>query len=178
MNQECFLLQHIESRLQSLGKSFNRVLLSEIFPSKLDLMSDIDAWVLTPSIHPVNSSILSSIQLIEFSLVQFNSLFFLFNSQQEWSVSWQHVELVDLLSFKWGLKWSESQHSPMSSQCNGSKDKLSFRRQKPKATVCLDHLGWERESLTEGGNKRRYGGKREKNTEMHSYDDRNHLYLY
>lgn len=35
--------QHLESRLESLGKSFTRVLLSEIFPSKLDLMADVDA---------------------------------------------------------------------------------------------------------------------------------------
>lgn len=39
------VLEHLESRLQSLGKSFNRVLLSEIFPSKLDLMPEVDAWV-------------------------------------------------------------------------------------------------------------------------------------
>ncbi|XP_030600336.1 2-(3-amino-3-carboxypropyl)histidine synthase subunit 1 isoform X2 [Archocentrus centrarchus] len=39
------VLEHLESRLQSLGKSFTRVLLSEIFPSKLDLMPDVDAWV-------------------------------------------------------------------------------------------------------------------------------------
>ncbi|XP_026177288.1 2-(3-amino-3-carboxypropyl)histidine synthase subunit 1 isoform X2 [Mastacembelus armatus] len=37
--------EHLQSRLQSLGKSFNIVLLSEIFPSKLDLMPDVDAWV-------------------------------------------------------------------------------------------------------------------------------------
>ncbi|XP_062242193.1 2-(3-amino-3-carboxypropyl)histidine synthase subunit 1 [Platichthys flesus] len=39
------VLEHLESRLQSLGKCFTRVLLSEIFPGKLDLMSDVDAWV-------------------------------------------------------------------------------------------------------------------------------------
>uniref|UniRef100_A0A8C7Z257 2-(3-amino-3-carboxypropyl)histidine synthase subunit 1 n=1 Tax=Oryzias sinensis TaxID=183150 RepID=A0A8C7Z257_9TELE len=39
------VLEHLESRLQSVGKSFTRVLLSEIFPSKLDLMADVDAWV-------------------------------------------------------------------------------------------------------------------------------------
>ncbi|TWW77043.1 2-(3-amino-3-carboxypropyl)histidine synthase subunit 1, partial [Takifugu flavidus] len=39
------VLEHLESRLQSLGKSFTRVLLSEIFPSKLDLMPDVDAWI-------------------------------------------------------------------------------------------------------------------------------------
>lgn len=41
-----FFFQHLESKLQSLGKSFTRVLLSEIFPSKLDLIPDVDAWVL------------------------------------------------------------------------------------------------------------------------------------
>ncbi|XP_047247429.1 2-(3-amino-3-carboxypropyl)histidine synthase subunit 1 isoform X1 [Girardinichthys multiradiatus] len=39
------VLEHLESRLQSLGKSFTRVLLSEIFPRKLDLIPDVDAWV-------------------------------------------------------------------------------------------------------------------------------------
>lgn len=39
------ILEHLESRLESLGKSFTRVLLSEIFPSKLDLIPDVDAWV-------------------------------------------------------------------------------------------------------------------------------------
>ncbi|XP_071395883.1 2-(3-amino-3-carboxypropyl)histidine synthase subunit 1 [Centroberyx affinis] len=39
------VLEHLESKLKSLGKSFTRVLLSEIFPSKLDLMADVDAWV-------------------------------------------------------------------------------------------------------------------------------------
>ncbi|XP_068173683.1 2-(3-amino-3-carboxypropyl)histidine synthase subunit 1 [Antennarius striatus] len=39
------VLEHLESRLQSAGKSFTRVLLSEIFPSKLDLISDVDAWI-------------------------------------------------------------------------------------------------------------------------------------
>ncbi|XP_061537567.1 2-(3-amino-3-carboxypropyl)histidine synthase subunit 1 [Phycodurus eques] len=39
------VLEHIESRLQSLGRRFSRVLLSEIFPSKLDLLPDVDAWV-------------------------------------------------------------------------------------------------------------------------------------
>ncbi|XP_027136512.1 2-(3-amino-3-carboxypropyl)histidine synthase subunit 1 isoform X1 [Larimichthys crocea] len=39
------VLEHLESRLQTLGKPFTRVLLSEIFPSKLDLMSDVDAWI-------------------------------------------------------------------------------------------------------------------------------------
>ncbi|XP_067364359.1 2-(3-amino-3-carboxypropyl)histidine synthase subunit 1 isoform X3 [Channa argus] len=37
------VLEHLETRLKTLGKSFSRVLLSEIFPSKLDLMPDIDA---------------------------------------------------------------------------------------------------------------------------------------
>ncbi|XP_069040251.1 2-(3-amino-3-carboxypropyl)histidine synthase subunit 1 isoform X2 [Lepisosteus oculatus] len=39
------ILEHLESRLQALGLPFVRVLLSEIFPSKLDLLADIDAWV-------------------------------------------------------------------------------------------------------------------------------------
>ncbi|MBN3304610.1 DPH1 synthase, partial [Amia calva] len=39
------ILEHLESRLQALGLPFVRVLLSEIFPSKLDLMEDVDAWV-------------------------------------------------------------------------------------------------------------------------------------
>nr|XP_057936421.1 2-(3-amino-3-carboxypropyl)histidine synthase subunit 1 isoform X2 [Doryrhamphus excisus] len=39
------VMEHLESRLESLGKSFTRVLLSEIFPSKLDLLPDVDAWV-------------------------------------------------------------------------------------------------------------------------------------
>uniref|UniRef100_A0A667XQ07 2-(3-amino-3-carboxypropyl)histidine synthase subunit 1 n=1 Tax=Myripristis murdjan TaxID=586833 RepID=A0A667XQ07_9TELE len=39
------VLEHLESRLKSLGRSFTRVLLSEIFPGKLDLMPDVDAWV-------------------------------------------------------------------------------------------------------------------------------------
>ncbi|XP_054649979.1 2-(3-amino-3-carboxypropyl)histidine synthase subunit 1 isoform X3 [Dunckerocampus dactyliophorus] len=39
------VMEHLESRLQSLGKHFTRVLLSEIFPSKLDLLPDVDAWV-------------------------------------------------------------------------------------------------------------------------------------
>ncbi|XP_058489714.1 2-(3-amino-3-carboxypropyl)histidine synthase subunit 1 isoform X2 [Solea solea] len=39
------ILEHLETKLQSLGKDFSRVLLSEIFPNKLDLMSDVDAWV-------------------------------------------------------------------------------------------------------------------------------------
>uniref|UniRef100_A0A3B3TZD0 2-(3-amino-3-carboxypropyl)histidine synthase subunit 1 n=1 Tax=Poecilia latipinna TaxID=48699 RepID=A0A3B3TZD0_9TELE len=39
------VLQNLESKLESLGKSFTRVLLSEVFPSKLDLIPDVDAWV-------------------------------------------------------------------------------------------------------------------------------------
>uniref|UniRef100_A0AAY4EX45 2-(3-amino-3-carboxypropyl)histidine synthase subunit 1 n=1 Tax=Denticeps clupeoides TaxID=299321 RepID=A0AAY4EX45_9TELE len=39
------ILEHLESKLASQGKSFTRVLLSEIFPSKLELMADVDAWV-------------------------------------------------------------------------------------------------------------------------------------
>ncbi|KAM6239598.1 2-(3-amino-3-carboxypropyl)histidine synthase subunit 1 isoform 3-T3 [Spheniscus humboldti] len=39
------ILQHLESRLRALGRPFVRVLLSEIFPSKLRLLPDVDAWV-------------------------------------------------------------------------------------------------------------------------------------
>uniref|UniRef100_A0A671MFB4 2-(3-amino-3-carboxypropyl)histidine synthase subunit 1 n=1 Tax=Sinocyclocheilus anshuiensis TaxID=1608454 RepID=A0A671MFB4_9TELE len=39
------ILEHLEARLESLGRSFTRVLLSEIFPSKLELLADVDAWV-------------------------------------------------------------------------------------------------------------------------------------
>uniref|UniRef100_A0A672RKV7 2-(3-amino-3-carboxypropyl)histidine synthase subunit 1 n=1 Tax=Sinocyclocheilus grahami TaxID=75366 RepID=A0A672RKV7_SINGR len=39
------ILEHLESRLESLGRSFTRVLLSEIFPGKLELLADVDAWV-------------------------------------------------------------------------------------------------------------------------------------
>ncbi|XP_061219413.1 2-(3-amino-3-carboxypropyl)histidine synthase subunit 1 [Neopsephotus bourkii] len=39
------ILQHLESRLHALGRPFIRVLLSEIFPSKLQLFPDVDAWV-------------------------------------------------------------------------------------------------------------------------------------
>ncbi|XP_061326040.1 2-(3-amino-3-carboxypropyl)histidine synthase subunit 1 isoform X1 [Pezoporus flaviventris] len=39
------ILQHLESRLHALGRPFVRVLLSEIFPSKLQLFPDVDAWV-------------------------------------------------------------------------------------------------------------------------------------
>uniref|UniRef100_A0A8C7GZT0 2-(3-amino-3-carboxypropyl)histidine synthase subunit 1 n=1 Tax=Oncorhynchus kisutch TaxID=8019 RepID=A0A8C7GZT0_ONCKI len=37
------VMEHLESKLESLGKSYTRVLLSEIFPSKLDLMAEVDA---------------------------------------------------------------------------------------------------------------------------------------
>uniref|UniRef100_A0A671MH17 2-(3-amino-3-carboxypropyl)histidine synthase subunit 1 n=1 Tax=Sinocyclocheilus anshuiensis TaxID=1608454 RepID=A0A671MH17_9TELE len=37
------ILEHLEARLESLGRSFTRVLLSEIFPSKLELLADVDA---------------------------------------------------------------------------------------------------------------------------------------
>ncbi|KAJ8369237.1 hypothetical protein SKAU_G00092650 [Synaphobranchus kaupii] len=36
------LFRHLESKLESLGKTYNRVMLSEIFPSKLDLLPDVD----------------------------------------------------------------------------------------------------------------------------------------
>ncbi|KAK7171861.1 hypothetical protein R3I93_004227 [Phoxinus phoxinus] len=39
------ILEHLESRLETLGRSFTRVLLSEIFPGKLELLADVDAWV-------------------------------------------------------------------------------------------------------------------------------------
>ncbi|XP_040471526.1 2-(3-amino-3-carboxypropyl)histidine synthase subunit 1 isoform X1 [Falco naumanni] len=39
------ILQHLELRLRALGRPFVRVLLSEIFPSKLRLFPDVDAWV-------------------------------------------------------------------------------------------------------------------------------------
>ncbi|XP_059370293.1 2-(3-amino-3-carboxypropyl)histidine synthase subunit 1 isoform X1 [Carassius carassius] len=39
------ILEHLESQLESLGRSFTRVLLSEIFPGKLELLADVDAWV-------------------------------------------------------------------------------------------------------------------------------------
>ncbi|KAG5269203.1 hypothetical protein AALO_G00199410 [Alosa alosa] len=39
------ILEHLESKLEAHGRSFTRVLLSEIFPSKLQLMADVDAWV-------------------------------------------------------------------------------------------------------------------------------------
>ncbi|NP_001333503.1 2-(3-amino-3-carboxypropyl)histidine synthase subunit 1 isoform 2 [Homo sapiens] len=36
---------HLESRLRALGLSFVRLLLSEIFPSKLSLLPEVDVWV-------------------------------------------------------------------------------------------------------------------------------------
>ncbi|KAF5904356.1 diphthamide biosynthesis protein 1, partial [Clarias magur] len=39
------VLEHLEEKLKALGRSFTRVLLSEIFPSKLALMADVDIWV-------------------------------------------------------------------------------------------------------------------------------------
>ncbi|XP_077021618.1 2-(3-amino-3-carboxypropyl)histidine synthase subunit 1 isoform X2 [Tamandua tetradactyla] len=39
------ILEHLESRLQTLGLPFVRLLLSEIFPSKLSLFPEVDVWV-------------------------------------------------------------------------------------------------------------------------------------
>ncbi|KAM5273485.1 2-(3-amino-3-carboxypropyl)histidine synthase subunit 1 [Ctenodactylus gundi] len=39
------ILEHLESRLQALGLPFLRLLLSEIFPSKLSLLPGVDVWV-------------------------------------------------------------------------------------------------------------------------------------
>ncbi|XP_066534400.1 2-(3-amino-3-carboxypropyl)histidine synthase subunit 1 [Hoplias malabaricus] len=39
------ILEHLETKLEAVGRSFTRVLLSEIFPSKLAQMADVDAWV-------------------------------------------------------------------------------------------------------------------------------------
>ncbi|KAM9209436.1 2-(3-amino-3-carboxypropyl)histidine synthase subunit 1 [Dugong dugon] len=39
------ILEHLESRLQALGLPFLRLLLSEIFPSKLSLLPQVDVWV-------------------------------------------------------------------------------------------------------------------------------------
>uniref|UniRef100_A0A4W4DPH8 2-(3-amino-3-carboxypropyl)histidine synthase subunit 1 n=1 Tax=Electrophorus electricus TaxID=8005 RepID=A0A4W4DPH8_ELEEL len=39
------ILEHLELKLKALGRLFTRVLLSEIFPNKLALMADVDAWV-------------------------------------------------------------------------------------------------------------------------------------
>lgn len=43
-NPARFLLppQHLESRLRALGRPYVRVLLSEIFPSKLKLFPEVD----------------------------------------------------------------------------------------------------------------------------------------
>uniref|UniRef100_A0A8C8U6E5 2-(3-amino-3-carboxypropyl)histidine synthase subunit 1 n=1 Tax=Peromyscus maniculatus bairdii TaxID=230844 RepID=A0A8C8U6E5_PERMB len=39
------ILEHLESRLKDLGLPFVRLLLSEIFPSKLSLLPGVDVWV-------------------------------------------------------------------------------------------------------------------------------------
>ncbi|XP_056362447.1 2-(3-amino-3-carboxypropyl)histidine synthase subunit 1 [Oenanthe melanoleuca] len=39
------ILQHLELRLRALGRPYVRVLLSEIFPSKLKLFPGVDVWV-------------------------------------------------------------------------------------------------------------------------------------
>lgn len=39
------ILEHLESRLRALGFPFVRLLLSEIFPSKLSLLPEVDVWV-------------------------------------------------------------------------------------------------------------------------------------
>ncbi|XP_021570870.1 2-(3-amino-3-carboxypropyl)histidine synthase subunit 1 isoform X7 [Carlito syrichta] len=39
------ILEHLESRLRALGLPFVRLLLSEIFPSKLSLLPEVDVWV-------------------------------------------------------------------------------------------------------------------------------------
>ncbi|KAL6078551.1 hypothetical protein STEG23_011120 [Scotinomys teguina] len=39
------ILEHLESRLRDLGLPFVRLLLSEIFPSKLSLLPGVDVWV-------------------------------------------------------------------------------------------------------------------------------------
>ncbi|XP_038615413.1 2-(3-amino-3-carboxypropyl)histidine synthase subunit 1 [Tachyglossus aculeatus] len=39
------VLEHLESRLRALGLPFLRLLLSEIFPSKLSLLPKVDVWV-------------------------------------------------------------------------------------------------------------------------------------
>ncbi|XP_063812191.1 2-(3-amino-3-carboxypropyl)histidine synthase subunit 1 isoform X2 [Pseudophryne corroboree] len=39
------ILEHLESRLQALGCRYVRLLLSEIFPNKLQLFPEVDAWV-------------------------------------------------------------------------------------------------------------------------------------
>ncbi|XP_070295995.1 2-(3-amino-3-carboxypropyl)histidine synthase subunit 1-like [Salvelinus sp. IW2-2015] len=54
------VMEHLESKLESLGKSFTRVLLSEIFPSKLDLMAEVDAPLSSLLSSPLLSSLLCS----------------------------------------------------------------------------------------------------------------------
>ncbi|KAN0047623.1 hypothetical protein ACTA71_002006 [Dictyostelium dimigraforme] len=39
------ILDHLEQLLKSKGKDFTTVLLSEIFPAKLDMFSDIESWI-------------------------------------------------------------------------------------------------------------------------------------
>nr|XP_028563766.1 2-(3-amino-3-carboxypropyl)histidine synthase subunit 1 isoform X2 [Podarcis muralis] len=39
------ILEHLESTLRSLGRPYIRLLLSEIFPGKLQLFPDVEAWV-------------------------------------------------------------------------------------------------------------------------------------
>ncbi|XP_036351997.2 2-(3-amino-3-carboxypropyl)histidine synthase subunit 1 [Ochotona princeps] len=39
------ILEHLEHRLRALGLSFVRLLLSEVFPSKLRLLPEVDVWV-------------------------------------------------------------------------------------------------------------------------------------
>ncbi|KAM4823941.1 2-(3-amino-3-carboxypropyl)histidine synthase subunit 1 isoform X3 [Urocitellus parryii] len=39
------ILEYLESQLQALGLPFVRLLLSEIFPSKLNLLPEVDVWV-------------------------------------------------------------------------------------------------------------------------------------
>ncbi|XP_069471462.1 2-(3-amino-3-carboxypropyl)histidine synthase subunit 1 isoform X2 [Ambystoma mexicanum] len=39
------ILEHLESRIQALGLHFVRILLSEIFPQKLQLLPEVEAWV-------------------------------------------------------------------------------------------------------------------------------------
>ena len=39
------VLTHLKQRLEEAGRSYSVVLLSEIFPAKLNLFEDIDAWV-------------------------------------------------------------------------------------------------------------------------------------
>ncbi|XP_061461065.1 2-(3-amino-3-carboxypropyl)histidine synthase subunit 1 [Rhineura floridana] len=39
------ILEHVESCLRAVGRSYIRLLLSEIFPNKLQLFPDVEAWV-------------------------------------------------------------------------------------------------------------------------------------